>query len=201
MGQHAQRVAPRPCRVQIDPVPCAQSQPARRGSAATKASSDRSACSRQTRSISSAWPGRQRLVGIQAPDALEQALAAQHLVAAGDAAGEVVGDVEEGAVAVGDARIQRQQFAHRRCRCSIAAWMRSSSCTALLRPHAPVAEQAAADAHRDVSSPSRARRRASAGRARCGRRCRCTASCAPRRRRRPRRARRRACGSGRRAPS
>ena len=51
----------------------------------------------QTRSISSAWPGLEPLVRVEAPDAFEQALAAQHLVAAGDAAVEVVGDVEEGA--------------------------------------------------------------------------------------------------------
>ena len=46
---------------------------------------------------------RQDLVRVQAPGALQQALAAQHLVAAGDATGKAVGDVEEGTVAIGDA--------------------------------------------------------------------------------------------------
>ena len=46
---------------------------------------------------------------VQAPDAFEQALAAQHLVAAGDAAMEIVGDVEEGRVAIRHPRVERQQ--------------------------------------------------------------------------------------------
>ena len=52
----------------------------------------------------------QALGGIETPDALHQSLPPQDLVAAGDAAVEIVGDVEEGAVAVGDPGIERQQI-------------------------------------------------------------------------------------------
>ena len=100
---------------------------------ATKASSARSACSRQTRSISSRLARAQPFVRIEAPDAFEQALPAQHLVAAGDAAVEVVGDVEEGAVAVGDAAVEREQLAIDEPPASgaaAAALQRSSSSTA-----------------------------------------------------------------------
>ena len=55
-------------------------------------------------------PGAQALVGVEAPGALEQALAAQHLVAAGDAAVERMGDVEERRVAVGNAGIERKDI-------------------------------------------------------------------------------------------
>ena len=93
----------------------------------------------------------QALVRIEAPDAFEQALAAQHLVAAGDAAAEVVGDVEEGAVAVGDAAVEREQLALDR---AARLGARQRGLAALeqldraLRPDRPVAEQAAAKAHR-----------------------------------------------------
>ena len=100
-----------------------------------------------------ALAGAQALARIEAPRAFEQALAAQHLVAAGDAAVEVVGDVEEGAVAVGDAAVEREQLgvdARRR-----AGILRGRARLAALeqldrafRPHRPVAEQAAAKAHR-----------------------------------------------------
>ena len=53
--------------------------------------------------------GAEALVRIEAPDALHQALPPQHFVAAGDAAVKIVGDVEEGAVAIGDAGIEREQ--------------------------------------------------------------------------------------------
>src|SRR5262249_29180318 len=43
-------------------------------------------------------PGAEALVGVEAPDAIEQALAAQDLVAAGDDAVEVVGGVEDRSV-------------------------------------------------------------------------------------------------------
>ena len=45
--------------------------------------------------------GSERFVRIEAPDAFEQALAAQDLVAAADHAVEVVGDIEDRRVAVG----------------------------------------------------------------------------------------------------
>lgn len=54
--------------------------------------------------------GAETLGRIEAPDALQQALPTQDLVATGDAAVKIVGDVEEGAVAVGDAGIERQQI-------------------------------------------------------------------------------------------
>src|SRR3982751_4922308 len=58
-----------------------------------------------------ALAGAHALARIEAPGAFEKALAAQHFVAAGDAAMEVVGDVEEGAIAVGDAAVEREQLA------------------------------------------------------------------------------------------
>src|SRR3954470_977398 len=54
-------------------------------------------------------PRAQGLRQIEAPDALHQALPPQDFVAAGDAAVKIIGDVEEGAVAVRDAGIERQQ--------------------------------------------------------------------------------------------
>src|SRR5437016_5733447 len=57
-----------------------------------------------------ALSGRELLVGVKAPRPFEQPLPAQHFMAAGNAAGEIMGDVEEGAVAVGDARIECEQI-------------------------------------------------------------------------------------------
>ena len=74
----------------------------------------------------------------------QQSLPPQDLVAAGDAAVEIVGDVEEGAVAIGDAGIERQQIGRQR---GLAA--RGAAPLELLdrarRPYRPVAEQAAAE--------------------------------------------------------
>ena len=93
-------------------------------------------------------PRRKRFGRIEAPGAPQQPLAAQDLVAAGDAAGEVVGDVEEGAVAVGDARIQGQQLVvHLSCRHGGADPLEHEYRP--LGPDAPVAEQSAADPHGD----------------------------------------------------
>src|SRR2546429_5658097 len=47
---------------------------------------------------------------IETPDALEQALPPQDFVAARDAAVKIVGDIEECAVAIGDAGVERQQI-------------------------------------------------------------------------------------------
>src|SRR6266536_2772354 len=58
-----------------------------------------------------ALAGAQALLRIEAPDALQQALAAQHFVTAGDAAAELVGDVEERRVAIGDPAVEPQQLA------------------------------------------------------------------------------------------
>ena len=52
--------------------------------------------------------GAQRFVLIKAPDAFEQALAAQHFVQTGDAAAEAVRRIEEGGVAVGDFHAEAQ---------------------------------------------------------------------------------------------
>ena len=54
--------------------------------------------------------GAQGLVRIEAPDTVEQALTPQHFVATGDAAFEVVRHIEKGTVAVGDLRVEREQF-------------------------------------------------------------------------------------------
>src|SRR6185295_10270067 len=51
----------------------------------------------------------QAFVRVEAPDAVEQALAAEDFVAAGDYAVEVVGGVEDRGVAVGDLRLQREE--------------------------------------------------------------------------------------------
>src|ERR1700687_4862582 len=53
----------------------------------------------------------QAFLRIEAPDARQQALAAQHFVAAGDAAAEFIGDVEERGVAIGDAAVELKQLA------------------------------------------------------------------------------------------
>ena len=57
-----------------------------------------------------AWPGLSTSLGVEAMRRAHEALAPQHLVAAGDAAGEVVGDVEDDAVAVGHHGVERQHL-------------------------------------------------------------------------------------------
>src|SRR5262249_58873330 len=54
--------------------------------------------------------GTEAFIGIEAPQALHQTLPAQHFVAARDAAVEIVGNVEERAVAIRDAGVQREQI-------------------------------------------------------------------------------------------
>src|SRR3954454_9507404 len=56
-----------------------------------------------------ALAGAQVFRRIEAPPALEQALPAEHLVAAGDHAVERVRDIEEGGVAVGYGAVEREQ--------------------------------------------------------------------------------------------
>ena len=106
-------------------------------------------------------PGSGPRAGSRHQRALEQALAAQHLVAAGDAAVEVVRDVEEGGVAVGDrgcrARAGRRSTAPSAGVCAAAlALQRSSSSTA------PASTPTSGRAGRRESAASPARRRASA---------------------------------------
>src|SRR6266700_3495102 len=53
--------------------------------------------------------GAEAFMRIEAPQPLHQALPPQYFMAACDAAVEVIGDVEERAVAIGDAGIERQE--------------------------------------------------------------------------------------------
>ena len=71
-----------------------------------------------------ALPRAQSLGGVEAPRALEQPLTTQHFVASGDAAAEVVGDVEERAVAIGDPGIERAEQTRRRAAFSKAPMRR-----------------------------------------------------------------------------
>src|ERR1700730_13369922 len=79
---------------------------------------------------------------IETPDVLHQSLPPQDFVTAGDAAMKIVGDVEERAVAVGDARIERQQVGGQ-----VFAAARGAAHLELLYcsrcPHRPMAEQSA----------------------------------------------------------
>ena len=52
----------------------------------------------------------QAFFGIETPDALHQPLPPQDFVAASNAAMEIVGDVKEGAVAIGDASLRTGRF-------------------------------------------------------------------------------------------
>ena len=108
----------------------------------TKASSERSACSRQTRSISLHLAGAESFGGIEAPQSLHQSLPPQDFMAAGDAAVKIVGDIEERAVAVGDAGVERQQVGRQ----GVLAARGLAHLELLDRargPHRPVPEQAA----------------------------------------------------------
>src|SRR2546430_13754467 len=54
-------------------------------------------------------PGAETLGRIEAPQPLHQSLPPQDFMTTGDAAVEIVGDIEERAVAIGDAGVERQQ--------------------------------------------------------------------------------------------
>lgn len=54
--------------------------------------------------------GAERFVGIQAPDAFEQSLAAQDFVQTGDAAGKMIGGVEERCVCIRDFETLAKKF-------------------------------------------------------------------------------------------
>ena len=54
--------------------------------------------------------GAECFVGVQTPDAFEQPLTTKDLVNAGDAAGEIVGDIEERGVGVGRRDGQTKQI-------------------------------------------------------------------------------------------
>ena len=88
----------------------------------------------------------QSLVWVQAPDALQQPLAAQHFMAAGNAALKVMRHVKQCAIAVGHLAVQRQQFGRYLPACNRLVCAREQLHGAL-RPHTPVAQQATLDAH------------------------------------------------------
>ena len=82
----------------------------------------------------------------EAPDALEQPLPAQDLVAAGDHAVEIIGGVEDRRVAVGDLGVERQELdGYFLCRDRGVNALQQFD--RALDPHAPMTEQPAFDAH------------------------------------------------------
>ena len=101
-----------------------------------------------TRLISPGLAGGEALLRIEAPDAFEQALAAQHLVAAGDAAVKIVRHVEKSTVAVGYLGVEREQFGADRAGRDRRLDAREQFHRGF-GPHAPVAEQPALDAQHD----------------------------------------------------
>src|SRR5688572_8965211 len=87
-------------------------------------------------------PGAEPLGGIEAPEPLHQSLPPQDFMAAGDAAVKIVGDVEERAVAIGDAGVERQEIG----RHAVLAARRLAHLELLdgaRGPYRPVPEQAA----------------------------------------------------------
>ena len=96
--------------------------------------------------------GTQRFVGIETPDAFQQTLAAQDLVAAGDAPSEIVRAVEECAVAIGHTAIKRKHVAvdGPARGCFLAALENRDRSAG---PDRPVSKQPAAKPHHDALSP------------------------------------------------
>src|SRR5207253_8351884 len=89
--------------------------------------------------------GTELFVRIEAPQALQQSLAAQDFVTAADHAVEVVGDVEDRRVAVGHGRVEREQIGR-----DGAAFDRRVNAVEQvhrgLDPYTPVPKEAALDA-------------------------------------------------------
>src|SRR3954454_20708512 len=86
--------------------------------------------------------GAESLGGIETPQPLHQSLPPQDFMTTGDAAVKIVGDIEERAVAVGDAGIERQQV--RRQAVLAARSLAHLELPYRARgPHRPVPEQAA----------------------------------------------------------
>ena len=76
-------------------------------------------------------------------------------MAAGDTAGKVVFDVEDGAVAVGDFGIQRQQVVVDRA--AVDGRMDAGELfDGAMGPHRPVPQEPAADAHPDLGTVAQA---------------------------------------------
>src|SRR5882757_10563101 len=89
--------------------------------------------------------GRAETFGrIETPDSLKQSLPPQNFVTAGDAAVKIVGDVEECAVAVGDAGIECQEIRWHRVLVTRGA-AHLELLDRLCSPYRPVAEQTAAE--------------------------------------------------------
>src|SRR2546422_11177286 len=104
-------------------------------------------------------PGTQILMRIEAPTAGEQPLASQDLVNAGDAAGELVGRIEERGVDVRQLRPQREQPQHLFTGCPAEALRRRADGTTTaqeidraLRPDRPLTEQATGKPQSSISS-------------------------------------------------
>ncbi len=97
------------------------------------------------RSISSRWARAERFRRIEAPCSLQQALPAQDFMAAGDDAVKIIGDVEDGGIAVRHLRIEGEQIdrhgiGRRGKVCLIEQLDRPFG------PDAPMSEQSALDA-------------------------------------------------------
>src|SRR5690606_29954793 len=90
---------------------------------------------------------RKTFFRIEAPDTFEQPLATQDLVAAGDAAMEIIRNVEERAVAVGDAGIKGKKIGGNRILAGFFA-AAVEDLDRALGPDRPVAEKAALETHR-----------------------------------------------------
>src|SRR5713226_10612202 len=96
--------------------------------------------------------GAEALGGIETPDTLEQSLPPQNLMTAGDAAVKIVGDVEERAVAVGNAGVERQEIRWHRVLVARGA-AHLELLDGVFGPHRPMAEQATAEIGSDGDAP------------------------------------------------
>ena len=85
--------------------------------------------------------GRERLLGIQTADGLDQALSAQYLMHTCDASAEMMGGIKEGAVAIGHLCRQRQQLGRR-----LGIAKHPEHFYDLGRPDRPMAQKAATEA-------------------------------------------------------
>src|SRR5688572_4596704 len=103
--------------------------------------------------------GTELLVGIEAPRAFEQALATEHFVDAGNAAGEIVGGVEDHGVRVGQFDVEPKHFRWNR---GVGQGELSTLRVKLdrtARPDSPLSEQAANNAPLDMPAIGRESKR------------------------------------------
>src|SRR5579883_545712 len=90
-----------------------------------------------------ALAGRESAAWIQGPEAFQQALTSQNFVNTGNTAREVMGRVEDRGIHIGNLLCQRQLASQDR----ISAILHScKQLYSTLRPHSPMAQQAADDA-------------------------------------------------------